>query len=107
MRNSLTLTKSVAVGAMALLTTVGASVAAPRTDVSQLPCAQAQSLIVQQGGVVVTTGPRTYKRFVSDNRFCDAGEHYLHPAFTPTSDKRACYIGYTCESWNYYFSERD
>ena len=83
------------------------AIAAPRTDVSQLSCAQAQSVIVQRGAAVVTTGPRTYKRFVSDARFCDAGEHYLHPAFTPTADKRSCYIGYTCENWNYYFNERD
>ncbi|MFC3218800.1 hypothetical protein ACFOEZ_07205 [Tianweitania populi] len=102
-----TLTSKMIVAAGMLGVTAASAVAAPRTDVSQLSCDQAQSLIVQRGAAVVTTGPRTYKRFVSDARFCDAGDHYLHPAFTPTADKRSCYIGYTCENWNYYFNERD
>ncbi|MBS9720838.1 hypothetical protein JYU29_09080 [Tianweitania sp. BSSL-BM11] len=99
---------SKALVAVALLSiTTASAMAAPRTDVSQLSCAQAKSVIVERGAAVVTTGPHTYKRFVSDARFCDAGNHYLHPAFTPTQDKRSCYIGYTCENWNYYFTERD
>jgi hypothetical protein len=106
MRLSVNSSKMMVTVAVLGVTAVSA-VAAPRTDVSQLSCEQAQSLIVQRGAAVVTTGPRTYKRFVSDARFCDAGDHYLHPAFTRTADKRSCYIGYTCENWNYYFSERD
>ena len=89
----------------ALIAATSTASAAPRPDVSQMSCAQAQSLIRQQGAVVATTGPQTYRRFVSDIRFCDAGNHYLHPAFTPTADDRSCYVGYTCENWNLYFSE--
>ena len=94
--------------ATAVLIAAASSVsAAPRTDISQLQCGQAQSLITQQGAAVVTTGPRTYKRFVSDIRFCDPGNHHLHPAFTPTADERSCNIGYTCENWNLYFPSDD
>jgi hypothetical protein len=106
MRN-ITSSRTIGAATAVLIAAVSTTFAAPRTDVTQLSCEQAQTLIAQRGAAVVTTGPRTYKRFVSDNRFCDAGEHYLHPAFTPTADKRSCYIGYTCESWNYYFSDDD
>lgn len=107
MRSSSTSLRVIGVAAAALIATASAVLSEPRPDVSQLPCEQAQSLIAQRGAAVVTTGPRTFKRFVSDNRFCDAGEHYLHPAFTSTADKRACYIGYTCENWNLYFPSDD
>jgi hypothetical protein len=99
--------KTVALSSVALLAAGSAALAAPRPDVSQMSCEQARDLIAQSGARVVTTGPNTYKRFVARGGYCDPGERYLHPAWTPTADQKSCRIGYTCETWNLYFSERD
>ncbi|HEV7414535.1 hypothetical protein [Tianweitania sediminis] len=96
--------RTVIIAGLALISTAAA--AAQRPDVTRMSCQQAQRLVAEAGAVVATTGPRTYQRFVSDKRFCDAGEDELHPAYTDTADKR-CLVGYTCESWNLYFPDRD
>lgn len=90
---------------LALCATATSALAAPRPDVSRMTCEQAQALIQQSGARVVTTGRHTYSRYVTDGRYCDAGDRFLHPAYTPTTDDRACFIGYTCESWSLYFTE--
>jgi hypothetical protein len=90
---------------LALCATAASAFAAPRPDVSRMSCAQAQALIQQSGARVVTTGRHTYSRYVTDGRYCDAGDRFLHPAYTPTTDQRACFIGYTCESWSLYFPD--
>ena len=107
MRNSITSSRTIGAAIAMMIAAASTASAAQRTDITQMSCGQARSLIAQRGASVVTTGPRTYQRFVSDIRFCDAGNHYLHPAFTPTADNRSCRIGYTCENWNLYFPSDD
>jgi hypothetical protein len=78
------------------LTAVAISPAQARTDARRLTCAQAQTLIRQQGAAVLTTGQYTYERFVSDHRFCD-GNKEARPARTPTRDDPSCRIGNVCQ----------
>lgn len=65
-----------------------------RVDARQLDCASIQSLIVQRGAVVLTTGQHTYDRYVADGRFC------FHPEVArltsvPAADTPQCPV-YGC-----------
>lgn len=82
----------------ALLLTAALLIAAPamaqhRVDARQLDCRSVQSLIVQRGAVVLTTGQHTYDRYVADGRFC------FHPEVArlttiPSADTRQCQVYY-------------
>lgn len=61
-----------------------------------MSCGQAQAMVRARGAVVLTTGPYTYDRFVSDQRFCSFDEETI-PTWAPTRDVRQCMIGYRCE----------
>ncbi len=41
-----------------------------RPDTRSMTCKQLQSFVEKQGGVVMNTGPRTYKRFVYHRGSC-------------------------------------
>jgi hypothetical protein len=66
------------------------------TQVPSISCAQAQSLVRSERAVVLSTGPHTYDRFVSEDIFCQP-DAFAFPAFEPTLDNRQCNIGYYCK----------
>ena len=50
----------------------------------------------QQGAVVMTTGPHTYQRIVSQHRYCDRWQ-VLFPEMAPTRDNPQCIVGSRCD----------
>lgn len=84
-----------ALGSACLALLIMPSAAQNRPDTRQMTCEQVQSLINQNGAVVLTTGRYTYDRYVAH------GGHCLHPyvprlATAPTRDDAMCTIGYEC-----------
>ncbi|WP_299475367.1 hypothetical protein [uncultured Roseibium sp.] len=67
-----------------------------RPDTRQLTCAQAQSLVKQRGSVVMTTGPSTFDRFISDVRYCLPETNMMRPKFAATKDNPKCPVGNRC-----------
>lgn len=45
-----------------------------RPDTRSMTCSQAQALVDQRGGIVMSTGQHTFDRFVSNRSFCQVGE---------------------------------
>ncbi|WP_189438829.1 hypothetical protein [Pseudovibrio japonicus] len=66
-----------------------------RPDTRQMTCDQARLTVQRAGGIVLSTGPRTYDRFVSGLRYCASFER-LRSRWVPTSDVPQCFIGYSC-----------
>ncbi|MDJ0931870.1 hypothetical protein [Breoghania sp.] len=74
---------------------VGSAYAA-RPDTRSMTCAQAQDFVRCHGAVVMTTGPHTFQRFVSQQRYCDRWQQ-LFPERAPTRDNSQCVVGYRCD----------
>ncbi len=74
-----------------------AGAAQARPDARKMTCDQAQSLVLQHGAIVISTGQYTYQRFVSSRRYCDYWE-WTRSAWTATRDNPKCRIGYICEA---------
>jgi hypothetical protein len=51
--------------------------------------------VMANGAIVLGTGGQTYDRFVRDRSFCQYDET-AEPAFVPSRDNRACFVGYRC-----------
>lgn len=68
---------------------------AKRPFAPALSCGALQSMVHRNGGVVISTSPTTYDRFVSDGSYCQQTE-ITRPAWTTASDDPQCFIGYTC-----------
>lgn len=66
-----------------------------RPDTRALSCSEAQALVKARGGVVLTTGPDIFDRYVSEIRYC-SGFEVLKPEWVRTRDNPQCFIGYTC-----------
>jgi hypothetical protein len=80
-----------------VLAGLGMSTAAEaRPDLRQMTCAQAQSLVLQHGAVVFTTGRHTYSMFVSNRSYCDRNQ-VLYPQYGPTRDHPRCPVAYECK----------
>lgn len=82
-------------GIMAVLMTGAAEAQSRRSDVRQMSCDEARSLVEQAGGIVLTTGQHTYDRYVSARMYCPMGLD-IKDAWVATRDSDACRIGYTC-----------
>lgn len=96
MRN-IDLAKCLALGiGLSFLPSVSAD-AQGRPDVRNMSCAEARSLVWQQGAAVLSTGRHTYDRYVSSERFCAVG-NVAERAYVGTRDASTCAIGYTCEA---------
>lgn len=78
--------------AMILLAAGGAQA---RPDSTAMSCRDAAALVARQGAVVMSTGPNTFDRYVSQVRYCAGGEE-LKPEWVRTRDVPQCFIGYTC-----------
>lgn len=74
-----------------------AAQAQSRPSTLQQSCAASQRMVQSQGAIVLGTGGYTYDRFVRDPGFCQHGE-YLEPAFVPSRDVQACFVGYRCKA---------
>lgn len=84
----------VAGGALAALLLI-AGQAQARPDSTAMSCRDAAALVARQGAVVMSTGPNTFDRYVSQVRYCAGGEE-LKPEWVRTRDVPQCFIGYTC-----------
>ncbi len=62
-----------------------------RPNSTSMTCAQVQSMIGQQGAVVLSTGQYTFDRYVSNRNFCQHGE-VLRRDYVPTRDARKCQV---------------
>jgi len=79
-----------------LLACAASGAAAARPYAPGMACRAVQELIGARGAAVISTSPSTYDRFVSGGRYCEPTED-TEAAWIPTSDKRDCFIGYTCK----------
>lgn len=75
----------------------GTALAQSRPSTESRPCAASQRDVRTQGAIVLGTGGFTYDRFVRDRSFCQFDES-LDPAWVPSRDKDACFVGYRCKS---------
>lgn len=73
---------------------VGANANA-RINTQDLTAFQAKAIVAQAGAIVLSTSEYGFDLFVSSARFCAAGETTA-PAYVPTLDSDAAFIGYTC-----------
>jgi hypothetical protein len=83
------------IAALALALSASGAFAQARPQSTRMSCAQAAGFVFSRGGVVLGTGGHTYDRFVRDRSFCQITE-VLRPAYAPTLDAPACFVGYTC-----------
>jgi hypothetical protein len=82
---------------LALLLPVGTAAAQTRPSSVSRPCAASQRDVQVNGAIVLGTGGYTYDRFVRDRSFCLVNE-VTDPAFVPSADTQACFVGYRCKS---------
>jgi hypothetical protein len=82
--------------ALSLATTTGL-LAQSRPSTVNRPCFASRQIVLAQGAVVLGTGGHTYDRFVRNRSFCEFDE-YAEPAWVPSRDTPACFIGYRCKS---------
>lgn len=61
-------------------------------------CADVASLVSRAGGAILETAPETFHRVVRDNSFCDP-DGVARPAYAPTQDNPACFVGYKCSDY--------
>lgn len=84
------------IGAAALASLAATSAMADRRPYApRMSCRSLQGLVGSTNGVVISTSPTTYDRFVSDGRGCTRTEN-TRPAWTVASDDPECFVGYTC-----------
>lgn len=86
-------TAAAAFAATILLSATAAEAARP--DLRRMTCAQAQQMVARYGAVVMTTGPHTYFRFVSNASYCDRWEN-AYVKYGRTRDTPQCPVGYEC-----------
>ncbi|MGX5734039.1 hypothetical protein [Bosea thiooxidans] len=74
-----------------------AAEAQTRPSTVSRPCAASQRDVQRHGAIVLGTGGFTYDRFVRDRSFCEFDE-FLDPAWVPSRDREACFVGYRCKT---------
>jgi hypothetical protein len=60
-----------------------------------MPCAAVAEAVAREGAVILDTGPGTYERVVSGQRFCPLPETTA-PTWAETADVPQCFVGYRC-----------
>lgn len=83
-------------GALLIATMQMTFAQAGRPDTRQMTCPAAQALVRQRGTIVLTTGPSTFDRFVSDARFCEPQSRSVRVKYAPTRDNPECPVGNRC-----------
>uniref|UniRef100_A0A9E7ZP15 YARHG domain-containing protein n=1 Tax=Bosea sp. NBC_00436 TaxID=2969620 RepID=A0A9E7ZP15_9HYPH len=89
---------------LALLSSASMAAAQTRPSTVTRPCAASQRDVQANGAIVLGTGGYTYDRFVRDRSFCERDES-TEPAFVPSRDNQACFIGYRCKSRSNFFDD--
>lgn len=89
--------KSFASAALCAIATaaLAATAAQARPDTRAMTCGEARGLVEQAGGIVLSTGPHTYARFVANRGFCLRNQ-LTRAQFAPTRDVSQCFAGYEC-----------
>ncbi|KZL21155.1 hypothetical protein PsAD2_00441 [Pseudovibrio axinellae] len=67
-----------------------------RPDTRNMTCEQARQLVIDDGGVLLSTGPRTFDRYVSGVRYCEYNE-ILQRRWVQTTDDHTCLVGFSCK----------
>ena len=75
---------------------LSAADATARQDARKMACNDVRELVFSAGAVVITTGDRTFDRYVESQRFCQPVDEVSVPAFVETRDNPQCWIGYVC-----------
>jgi hypothetical protein len=88
---------ALAISALAMSLTATALMAQSRPSTVNRPCEASRQIVMARGAVVLGTGGHTYDRFVRDRSFCEFDE-YIEPAWVPSRDAQACFVGYRCKS---------
>lgn len=86
-----------AVSLLGMSLTATAVLAQSRPSTVNRPCEASRQIVMARGAVVLGTGGHTYDRFVRDRSFCEFNE-YTEPAWVPSRDAQACFVGYRCKS---------
>lgn len=89
---------------IALLLPAGLATAQTRPSTVSRPCAASQRDVQVHGAIVLGTGGYTYDRFVRNRSFCEIDEDQ-EPAFVPSGDSQACFVGYRCKSRSRLFDD--
>lgn len=89
---------------LALLLNTGLATAQTRPSTVSRPCAASQRDVQVNGAIVLGTGGYTYDRFVRNRSFCEFDEDQ-EPAFVPSRDTQACFVGYRCKSRSRLFDD--
>jgi hypothetical protein len=84
-----------ACAAVVLVTVSSDAMAQSRPLTTAMSCNQAQSLVANQGSIVLNTSATAYERYVSSGAYCGLGE-VPGPAWAPTSDVPRCPLGSRC-----------
>lgn len=87
--------------AFLLVTFQPADAQSRRVDSRSRTCAQIQSLINQQGAVLLSTGAHTFDRYVSNRNQCQHGE-VLYREFIPSKDTGRCRVQRCAEDFRFY-----
>jgi hypothetical protein len=82
--------------AMAAILAAGTALAQQRPSTVTRPCSESQRDVQRSGAIVLGTGGHTFDRFVRDRSFCQFDE-FLDPAWVPSRDLPACFVGYRCK----------
>lgn len=78
------------VAIMGLAAGGGEAVAQGRPSTLDMTCQAAQDYVKQRGAATLSTGPRTYDRFVAKRSACQRRNTRLEPVWVPTRDKPKC-----------------
>lgn len=89
---------------LVLALNAGAALAQARPSTVSRPCAASQRDVQMHGAIVLGTGGFTYDRFVRNRSFCQFDES-LDPAWVPSRDTDACFIGYRCKPQSRWFDD--
>lgn len=80
---------------VALAAGLAPAIAQNRPDTRTYTCAQVNALVKHYMAAVLTTGPHTYLRVVSQGSLC--GPQTPKLVVAPTLDNPRCRIGYRCQ----------
>jgi len=61
-----------------------------------MTCSQAQALVKKSGSIVMSTGPTTFEKFVSNGSYCMPQTSQVRAKFAPTKDDQKCAVGFRC-----------
>ena len=81
---------------LSLASLATAADAQDRPFAPQMSCSAVAGLVARSGAIVIGTGPYTYDRVVTGQRYCPI-EEITTPAWTATTDNPQCFVGYRCK----------